>query len=913
MKRLHFFRRLRERAEAVTARDDHGKERLSNPMQLIRHHLRYAVALGALHWALLVALQIENYFRSVAPTIVAANTTNFWSSLPWWQSENITVATLIALLAYVALPRTVTRQIFAVCYVALNTLLCLEQVQYKLVLQHFRLSMTEGWGSVGAGLKSSWWYELDGLVLLNASFALLVTLWLLHRRAMPQRSIKRSSVATSTFAAAVAVLFVGGLTEREQQPHDLASHPLIALAMSAGAAGDFSAQSRINHATQTSLRSQTQSETPDPQLAPVLANLNASLHQPNVVLVVLESVGARQLLNDSALPNPAVTPTLAAMANNGIVFNSVYSVFPGTVRSHVALNTGGRTITWGNVFNEFSFHYTGPTLVQQFEHNGYQTALFSSQDLKFENMTGFYRQAGYDTVYDFGSDQDDVIAREKLNSWGGKEEHTIEQIRHWLTTQHDRTKPFLLTYLTVATHHPYDTPNGELKPLANDERKNRYLNALQYTDESLGKLQALFAEQNFADNTLWVIIGDHGEAFGDYHAGNLLHKQFLYEENIRTFLLLYSAGIKLAQPVLSSHTGSIGDVASTVLAASGLATHGLPGRSLWNQREEGPQAFFHKVPYPPQWGLRDGAWKFIANLNGTADELYRLDTDPNEARNLASDEPKRVARYTTLVSDWYFQTNDLFTAQLENYHQPGEHSLTANDVKAPGPKVLTFGHGDPRYSTPPYLIEAKTFHPKEAIIAWTLWTPFGTAHEIPYHWIAPSGTDFTTVFNLQEGWTHTYVGYDGPLPMELGRWRVVVGDLVQPLFSGEFNVAADATLFDDATQPVSIRSIVTGYVDDDRNFNEETFAATTQIPNTHAPLVLLKMPALKRNKEIWLRWRSPSGNERVMAFELKQAWEMAWMFYDGTRPLETGEWQVTIWDAARKTQLSEVQFTVAQP
>lgn len=766
---------------------------------------------------------------------------------------------------------------------------------------------------MGTGLRSSWWYELDGLVLLNASAVLIITLWLLyqHSFAKAERVAQRFSIATSTFAAAVAVLFVGGLAERDRQPHDLASHPLIALALSATAPSNLNAPLRSTHNTQITVSPPTASETPNPQLAPVLADFTATLHRPNVVLVVLESVGARQLLNDESRPNITITPTLAAMANNGVLFDSIYSVFPGTVRSHVALNTGGRTITWGNVFNEFSFRYNGPTLAQQFAQHGYQTALFSSQDLNFENMTGFYRQAGYDTVYDFGSEQADVMASEKLNSWGGKEEYTIEQIRRWLATQHDRSKPFLLAYFTVATHHPYDTPDGVLKPLASDERKNRYLNALQYTDTSLAQLQALFTEQKLADNTLWVIIGDHGEAFGDYHAGNLLHKQFLYEENVRTFMLLSSSGVKFAQPVIASHAGSIGDVAATVLAASGLDPHALPGRSLWNEPGEGPQAFFHKIPYPQQWGLRDGAWKFIANLNGTADELYRLDLDPNETHNLAPDEPERVARYTTLVSDWYFQTNDAFTTRLENYHQPGERSLTADDVKAAGPKVLTFGHGDPSYSTPPYLVEAKTFHPNEAIIAWTLWTPFGNAREIPYHWLAPSGQDFSTVFNLEEGWTYTYVGYDGPLPMELGHWRLVIGDLAQPLSGGEFDVAADTPLFDDGTLPVSIRSMTTGYVDDDRQFAEETFKTTTQIPAAHLPLLWLKMPALKRNKKIWLRWRSPSGNEHDTAFDLKQGWERAWIFYDGSKPLEPGVWQVTAWDEARKIQISQTQFTVS--
>lgn len=80
-----------------------------------------------------------------------------------------------------------------------------------------------------------------------------------------------------------------------------------------------------------------------PELAAAVAQIRAASPRPNIVFIVLESVGAQQLLG-----NLADTPNIA---HSAIIFDHVYAVYPSTARNHLAINTGG-------------FHITGDDMIE---------------------------------------------------------------------------------------------------------------------------------------------------------------------------------------------------------------------------------------------------------------------------------------------------------------------------------------------------------------------------------------------------------------------------------------------------------------------------------------------------------------------------------------------------------------------
>src|SRR6185503_20208298 len=68
-------------------------------------------------------------------------------------------------------------------------------------------------------------------------------------------------------------------------------------------------------------------------------------------------------------------------------------------------------------------------------------------------------------------------------------------------------------------------------PFDDRQEFDRYRNALRYGDASLGALREGVRARGLDEQTLWIVFGDHGEAFGQ-HDGNYGHTFFLYEENI---------------------------------------------------------------------------------------------------------------------------------------------------------------------------------------------------------------------------------------------------------------------------------------------------------------------------------------------------------------------------------------------
>ncbi|PYT23584.1 MAG: hypothetical protein DMG57_31510 [Acidobacteria bacterium] len=70
----------------------------------------------------------------------------------------------------------------------------------------------------------------------------------------------------------------------------------------------------------------------------------------------------------------------------------------------------------------------------------------------------------------------------------------------------------------------------------------RYRNALRYGDVSLGACVDGLRRRGLDQKTLWIVLGDHGEAFGE-HDGNYGHTFQLYDENVRVPFLVAAPGL----------------------------------------------------------------------------------------------------------------------------------------------------------------------------------------------------------------------------------------------------------------------------------------------------------------------------------------------------------------------------------
>jgi len=168
-------------------------------------------------------------------------------------------------------------------------------------------------------------------------------------------------------------------------------------------------------------------------------------------------------------------------------------------------------------------------------------------------------------------------------------------------------------------------------------------------DDGLGRLRAALEEKGLYENTLFVFMSDNGSFFGEH--GLSVERRFPYEESVKSPLVIsHRAAIEPRR--VDAFALSI-DIAPTLLqAARAEIPHSVQGRSLLphalGSRERGREAFLmeyygHENPFP--WianidyrAVRLGRYKYIRWIReDEAHELYDLQTDPYELRNIAAD------------------------------------------------------------------------------------------------------------------------------------------------------------------------------------------------------------------------------------------------------------------------------------
>jgi hypothetical protein len=369
----------------------------------------------------------------------------------------------------------------------------------------------------------------------------------------------------------------------------------------------------------------------------------------NVIVVVLESTPARALAIYGATNDR--TPHLSAFARHALVFDHAYAVYPESVKGTFAALCARDPAF--DVAAERHARAACASLPQTLAGAGYRTGLFHSGRFAYLGMQDIVDRLGFHTAEDAGA-----IGGQVESSFGVDEPATVTRMLAWI----DGLKPgqpFFLTYLPVAGHHPYATP--ERAPFPIESEADAHRNAMLYGDRSLGALIEGLRGRNLADKTLLVVFGDHGEAFGE-HPGNYGHTLFIYDENVRVPLLIGPASGEWSASRRVGGVASITDVVPTILDLLGLpAEPGHTGRSLLRPRP--PVALFY-TDYAVGWlGLRDGCWKFIYEVEARRPALFDVCSDPGETVDRAADHADRVAAYRARLDGWSSATRDAILAE----------------------------------------------------------------------------------------------------------------------------------------------------------------------------------------------------------------------------------------------------------
>ncbi len=178
--------------------------------------------------------------------------------------------------------------------------------------------------------------------------------------------------------------------------------------------------------------------------------------------------------------------------------------------------------------------------------------------------------------------------------------------------------------------------------LSRSEQKQEYLREVEWVDRAVGELLARLRAHGRYDDSLILLVADHGEGLGDH--GTMGHETQVYLSQLLIPMILVDHRLAGRE---SNATATLLDVAPTVLAAIGRrAPDAWAGRDLARlalapgvpaRRDVFSAAFFGRDPLrPTHWKLSvlRPPHHLIVNLPTERREFYDFDADPREARNL---------------------------------------------------------------------------------------------------------------------------------------------------------------------------------------------------------------------------------------------------------------------------------------
>jgi len=452
--------------------------------------------------------------------------------------------------------------------------------------------------------------------------------------------------------------------------------------------------------------------------------------RPNVVLVVMDTARAKETVP----VDPEHTPTLGSLAERGTEFTHAYTSSPWTLPSHVSLFTGLYTAAHGAHGGHTYLDVDHETLPEAFQSAGYETVGISNNcwitgefgfDRGFETFRkGWqYLQSDVDTgaiVRAHGVSERLTALKEQLTA--GNPAVTLANVAYerylcrddgaarttrwiddWLADRQRNgdNRPFFLFCNYIEPHIEYDPPRdyaerflsadelSEATQLRQDPRafdvgeyeltetecellRGLYRGELAYVDSQLDAVRTALQDADEWENTIFVVLGDHGENIGEY--GFFGHQYNLHETVVHVPLLItggpFDDGGRYTEYV------QLLDLVPTLLETTDISASALAmqaqGRSFHPQSTTAPrQAVYaeHIEPQPSVESLEarfgelpDRVQAFDRSLRSirTEESTYIrgsdgsrwLYLDGNEQQNRRTDRPALAARLDTQLDGW---------------------------------------------------------------------------------------------------------------------------------------------------------------------------------------------------------------------------------------------------------------------
>lgn len=349
------------------------------------------------------------------------------------------------------------------------------------------------------------------------------------------------------------------------------------------------------------------------------------------------------------------SPEIDALASESMVFSRAYTTAPNTPQSIPSFITGmfPSQIHWSHYHNFPKILSQTETVMDVAKREGYQVSgVFSHWYFDKRNLQ---RDADSWDIRAFRSrDHSERAMTDDLVT-----NYAIEGLKKL----EERDQPAFMWLHYFDPHFLYVRHDGDD---FGTKQIDLYDGELRSNSREVGRFLDTFKKSPLYKNSVIILFADHGEEFLEH--GRKWHGSQLYEESVHVPLIIHSPLLPKGyfdQPV------SLVDVAPTLLDLIGaekakekMQGHSLLPHVLSKGRHPLPPVYIEKLKAPSfPWSIQaliDGRWKLIHKANEQLFELYDLQTDPGEKRNVYRLLPEKAAQMRMRLGEYKLMnlTND---------------------------------------------------------------------------------------------------------------------------------------------------------------------------------------------------------------------------------------------------------------
>jgi len=403
--------------------------------------------------------------------------------------------------------------------------------------------------------------------------------------------------------------------------------------------------------------------------------------RPNVVLVMTDDQGYGDM---GCTGNPVIqTPHLDRLHAESVRLTD-FHVAPTCAPTRAGLMTGrwcNRTGVWHTIMGRSMLRRDEHTMANAFADAGYRTGIFGKWHLG-DNYPFRPQDRGFQEVWINGGGG----VGQTPDYWGNN--YFDDTYFHngkpvackgyctdvWFDKalgfiQANKDKPFFCYVPTNAPHGPYLVAEKYSKRYRDKGVKGSqaaFYGMITNIDENMGRLTAKLQALGLAENTLLVFMTDNGTSAG-WAAGMRGRKGSEYEGGHRVpcFLRWPGGGLGGGRDVtrLTAHTDLLPTLAE--LCGLKLPKVKLDGRSivpLLQSKGDWPDRTLvvdsQRIENPEKWrksAVMTDRWRLV---NGK--ELYDIQADPGQKKNVAADHPNVLAKLRTAYEAWWKSSSTRF-------------------------------------------------------------------------------------------------------------------------------------------------------------------------------------------------------------------------------------------------------------